>query len=1041
MGEPVFDRTKKYINKKGQKFGNGVWMDGDDIVFPGRGYFDRKSRTVTQYNTDGTKSVFSWEQWHHKKTLEHETRVLQNDRKWAIPQIPEKQMTLSIDSDSPTDRNRGATFTENVLDSIAVNAKRADIPFSTGLALASTESTIGSDEGRTAGVSLLPWLDVLCTDNSQYGQNAQKFHFSYANYYSPSALISNWKTGANYPFAAYEYNSQGELLETPRNEEYYNKDFASAVRKANNYNFEDKSPLQTGFELYKANPKKYNPNDPDYPNKVEANRKELVYHSPEIKAYMQKNNLHSEGGQLKHKQWEDLTMTEKADMMKAAVSEGIYDLPTIKAKYNEFAKGSDTKEGKYLATMEKVAEENYRKWGFSTPDEALTHALNDNTYDYRGYYDKYPQSDANADTHWTDEFKTVWHPTFSDESVYSGKVSQFNPQGLVGGHWAGDAFIPQDWQTLRQMQDNHYGIGGHIYDGTSENTQQMNTGQPRRERAQPRRATVKKDWDKKSAEFEEHTKRADEYWEKEQEELANRTPEQIRQMGIEADEQWKREHPNGSEANPELQKAANVVMGAMEQAVTGVPFTGDQVRETVERQEQERLNKWHDIRKGIDATMTAAEFLAAGYGLTRGLTHLSRYMAKQATQSVGQPVSREAMKNLLKWNNRVTTIDKPQVLMNTVGGTADAYQWATADNSFDAWENGLETGADAAGIVGGMNWFRDLPYLRRLGGEKIDAVLDGIGYGAAAWDVVKNLPPLSGAVNNIREQSQNKKSYGGLFDAVRDVEAKQNYKEESKDNAFTPIIKPVIPKVAGDQEAVNWLANWYNHRRKQLYDNINSSEKARTFMYDTKDFLTGTPIGRRAVNHAYYDKLNNMAQYKTATFEDLERDNTASYDDLIDKAFGIIVPETNKIYYNEAALQNATTIQNRQEGYSPQGVHIHERTHASGITGEDGKFTGYNAQTDALEKILKIKPGVEPDEYLDASPEIYGRMMEFRYNHRMNPHKTYTTEEIQKMLDQENKSYKSELQRYDIDSLTKAFNEVAFVNTPEEVDMFKTLYT
>jgi hypothetical protein len=165
----------------------------------------------------------------------------------------------------------------------------------------------------------------------------------------------------------------------------------------------------------------------------------------------------------------------------------------------------------------------------------------------------------------------------------------------------------------------------------------------------------------------------------------------------------------------------------------------------------------------MDATMTAGELVAAGYGVLRGLTHFNRMLARQATQSTGQAVSREAMQNLLKWNGRVATVDKPQVLMNGIGGTADAYQWATADNSLDAWENGLETGANAAGVVGGMNWFRDLPYLRRIGGEKIDAILDGLGYGAAAWDVVKNLPPLSGALEGIREQTINneQKALGG----------------------------------------------------------------------------------------------------------------------------------------------------------------------------------------------------------------------------------------------------------------------------------------
>lgn len=103
--------------------------------------------------------------------------------------------------------------------------------------------------------------------------------------------------------------------------------------------------------------------------------------------------------------------------------------------------------------MEKVAKENYKGWGFNNPDEAFVNVLNNNTYDYRGYYNKYPSSDANSLTHWTDEFKTVYHPTFSNESRYSGKKSKFNPKGLVGGFWiyprGKEVFIPADWQRKK----------------------------------------------------------------------------------------------------------------------------------------------------------------------------------------------------------------------------------------------------------------------------------------------------------------------------------------------------------------------------------------------------------------------------------------------------------------------------------------------------------------------------------------------------------------------------------------------------------------
>lgn len=100
----------------------------------------------------------------------------------------------------------------------------------------------------------------------------------------------------------------------------------------------------------------------------------------------------------------------------------------------------------YYNIMEGVAERNYRDWGFPNSDAALLYTLNNNTYNYRGYYNKYPKGDGNAKNHWTDDFKTVYHPSFSNESIYSGKKSQYNPKGLKGGYWIGETFMPANWQ-------------------------------------------------------------------------------------------------------------------------------------------------------------------------------------------------------------------------------------------------------------------------------------------------------------------------------------------------------------------------------------------------------------------------------------------------------------------------------------------------------------------------------------------------------------------------------------------------------------------
>lgn len=48
-------------------------------------------------------------------------------------------------------------------------------------------------------------------------------------------------------------------------------------------------------------------------------------------------NNHSQGGPLKTKLWNDLSMKEKSEMIRVAVNEGITDIGEIRNRYNEYA--------------------------------------------------------------------------------------------------------------------------------------------------------------------------------------------------------------------------------------------------------------------------------------------------------------------------------------------------------------------------------------------------------------------------------------------------------------------------------------------------------------------------------------------------------------------------------------------------------------------------------------------------------------------------------------------------------------------------------
>lgn len=149
--------------------------------------------------------------------------------------------------------------------------------------------------------------------------------------------------------------------------------------------------------------------------------------------------------------WKDLTIGQKSEVMRLAVQQGFSDLNNIKEMYDSATSVYNTSSNNtydnvpYNPSPKDVRYDdggwlNYLKWkdaigkykGIDTDDPA---------YDYAGFYIENPKrawallnGDPNA--HFVDTYKTVYHPTFSDESMYSGMVSpQYNPEGLIGGSW------------------------------------------------------------------------------------------------------------------------------------------------------------------------------------------------------------------------------------------------------------------------------------------------------------------------------------------------------------------------------------------------------------------------------------------------------------------------------------------------------------------------------------------------------------------------------------------------------------------------------
>lgn len=103
------------------------------------------------------------------------------------------------------------------------------------------------------------------------------------------------------------------------------------------------------------------------------------------------------------------------------------------------------KKDDFYTWLDQIADKKAQEWTQApmkplSADEVYAEMLNDPTYNYKTFYEGRPfmanaMLYAPAFAHFDDYAKTMYHPTFSNQSVYSGKVSDYNPYGTVGGSW------------------------------------------------------------------------------------------------------------------------------------------------------------------------------------------------------------------------------------------------------------------------------------------------------------------------------------------------------------------------------------------------------------------------------------------------------------------------------------------------------------------------------------------------------------------------------------------------------------------------------
>lgn len=242
-------------------------------------------------------------------------------------------------------------------------------------------------------------------------------------------------------------------------------------------------------------------------------------------------------------------------------------------------------------------------------------------------------------------------------------------------------------------------------------------------------------------------------------------------------------------------REVNLIMDSMNDMAEKENKIADWYKAAYNVQEQERRKTWQTYKKGIDATMTAAELVSSYYMLGKGA-------------------------KLLGWKPNSTYIDgvlqsdKAQIYANSFGTTADAYQLVTSNNTSDKIENGIELPLDVAGIIGGTNWFRNTNLFGKYG-NTIDNVMDSAGFTAGAYDGI--MKPFQWLYNNYQNtKDKNLENYSDGTDGVgmTPEQQKKFLEDRQKYARMSGAISPVI----NTRDAIDMTPLGNAAAMKDIYD-------------------------------------------------------------------------------------------------------------------------------------------------------------------------------------------------------------------------------
>lgn len=169
-----------------------------------------------------------------------------------------------------------------------------------------------------------------------------------------------------------------------------------------------------------------------------------------------------------------------------------------------------------------------------------------------------------------------------------------------------------------------------------------------------------------------------------------------------------------------LNRSANIIQDSLQSEVDKAKSLSHEIKEGAKLQQQERLDKLNDYKKGIKATTTALELGLSGASLLGAYSNY-RNWANSAN------VAKKTLANLLQ---------KAQLPMQVGGTMIDAYQTFDAIQSgepFETYYNAASMGLGTAGSIGASDIFLN----SRFHNPKVDRVLDVLGVLQNTGDFIK----------------------------------------------------------------------------------------------------------------------------------------------------------------------------------------------------------------------------------------------------------------------------------------------------------------